>query len=119
MNKLDELEALLSRVLPIRTHDTADYAELCFGEHRTQAMTMDPATWNGIGEGLPTLIALARQSAEQAARVVELEAALRACVDEMTHCGGDGYWHDSAGALHAARDAYNAALAAQEKEQDR
>ena len=79
---LDELVALLNRVLPIRTHDTAAYDELYFGEHQTQAMTMDPATWNGIGEGLPGLIALARQSAEQAARVVALEKALgQICID--------------------------------------
>lgn len=38
----------LAKVSPITTRDTPDYAEVQFGEHQTQAMTMVPNDWQAI-----------------------------------------------------------------------
>lgn len=40
----------LSPFMPITTRDTPDYAEVTFGDHQSQAMTMDPAAWNALTE---------------------------------------------------------------------
>ncbi len=45
---LERLTTALAKVSPIETRETADYAELCFGDHQTQAMTMCPNDWNDI-----------------------------------------------------------------------
>jgi hypothetical protein len=45
---LEKLSAALNKVSPITTRDTPDYAELYFGEHQTQAMTMAPRDWNEV-----------------------------------------------------------------------
>lgn len=47
--------AALERLLPVSYHNTADYAELTFGDHQTQAMTMDPDTWTALNE-LPNAV---------------------------------------------------------------
>lgn len=47
----DEVERLIEALrpfVPISTHDTPDYAELRFGEHQTQAMTMQPNDWQQL-----------------------------------------------------------------------
>jgi hypothetical protein len=38
----------LAKVSPITTRDTPDYAEVQFGDHQTQAMTMAPEDWQAI-----------------------------------------------------------------------
>lgn len=43
--KVKELLGLLAPFLPINARDTPDYAELSFGDHQTQAMTMQPNDW--------------------------------------------------------------------------
>jgi len=56
----EEIVALIDLVkilFPIVVNETPDYAELTFGEHQTQAMTMDPQTWlvlNNLFEHLST-----------------------------------------------------------------
>lgn len=44
-SRIAELEGALKPFLPITVHETPDYAELTFGEHQTQAMTMQPSDW--------------------------------------------------------------------------
>lgn len=53
LQSTDEIVEVLERVkplFPITVNETADYAELTFGEHQTQAMTMDPATWLALND---------------------------------------------------------------------
>jgi hypothetical protein len=45
---LETLIAALAKICPIETRNTPDYAELTFGDHQTQAMTMQPADWDDI-----------------------------------------------------------------------
>lgn len=45
---LERLTGALAKVSPIETNDTPDYAELTFGDHQTQAMTMQPNDWLAI-----------------------------------------------------------------------
>ena len=40
----------LRRILPITVTETPDYAELTFGDSRTQAMTMEPEVWLALNE---------------------------------------------------------------------
>lgn len=47
----DRFKSLLQSmrlIMPISTHNNAEYADIQFGEHPTLAMTMLPETWNGI-----------------------------------------------------------------------
>lgn len=46
--ELRKLIDALAKVSPIETRDNADYADLTFGEHPTQAMTMAPRDWDAI-----------------------------------------------------------------------
>lgn len=46
----------LNRVLPVSVTETPDYAELSFGESKTQAMTLEPETWLALNE-LPAILA--------------------------------------------------------------
>lgn len=46
-----ENKALLSALkpfMPITTHDTQDYAEVRFGEHQSQAMSLAPNDWQAL-----------------------------------------------------------------------
>lgn len=54
-SKIDALIKALEPIMPISTNDTADYAELYFGEHQTQAMTMVPQTWLEINEAFAAM----------------------------------------------------------------
>ena len=48
--KVKELLGLLAPFLPINAVDTRDYAELSFGDHQTQAMTMQPDDWIALSD---------------------------------------------------------------------
>lgn len=62
-----ELEEALNPFLPITINETRDYAELTFGGHQTQAMTMSPAEWRALSEA-------ALSTASPAARAAQPEA---------------------------------------------
>ncbi len=50
-----KLREALGRIMPIRVHDGADYAEVYFSDgtsHSTQAMTMNPQDWRDIAAAL-------------------------------------------------------------------
>jgi hypothetical protein len=55
---IDRLIAALSKIAPITTRDTPDYAELNFGEHHTRAMTMMPDDWLEIEAAYQGLTAI-------------------------------------------------------------
>lgn len=57
---LDGLDIAVGRLLPITTHDTPDYAEVSFGDVRSQTMTMEPEIFLLLN-ALPDLIAAARE----------------------------------------------------------
>lgn len=63
---LERLTTAMRLIMPITTNNTADYAEIAFGDHPTQAMTMIPDTWIGITAAYDAArAALASQSPEQ------------------------------------------------------
>ena len=55
-----DLDLLASRLLPVTTHDTPDYAEVSFGDVKSQTMTMEPEIFLMLN-ALPDLIAAARE----------------------------------------------------------
>ena len=42
----------LSKFMPIEVRETRDYAEITFGDHQTQAMTMAPDDWIALNTAL-------------------------------------------------------------------
>jgi len=80
---IDRIRELFGRILPIETRDTPDYAELTFGDHSTQAMTMDPQTWREIGDALPALLSEYRAQSDYARGI---EDAAEVAKHEMQNC---------------------------------
>lgn len=57
---IEEAVEALRKIMPIRVHDGADYAEVYFADgvtHSTQAMTMNPQDWLDIAAVLAKLTA--------------------------------------------------------------
>ena len=54
--RVGELEGALKPFMPISIRMTPDYAEVEFGEHQTQAMTMDPHSWIGLNDAYGALL---------------------------------------------------------------
>ena len=54
--RVEELEGALKPFMPISIRMTPDYAEVEFGEHQTQAMTMDPHSWIGLNDAYGALL---------------------------------------------------------------
>lgn len=50
LEHLRDLTSALAPFMPITIRDTADYAELSFGAHQTQAMTMNPHDWQELNQ---------------------------------------------------------------------
>jgi hypothetical protein len=46
----DGLMLAITPFMPITTRDNQDYAEVTFGDHQSQAMTMSPAKWIALSE---------------------------------------------------------------------
>ncbi|MBG7616520.1 hypothetical protein IWC96_14675 [Brevundimonas sp. BAL450] len=59
--RVAKVQAALARVLPVVCVDTPDYAEMTFGESRSQAMTVEPDTFLALND-LPALLALLQPS---------------------------------------------------------
>ena len=54
--RVEELEGALKPFMPISIRMTPDYAGVEFGEHQTQAMTMDPHSWIGLNDAYGALL---------------------------------------------------------------
>ena len=54
--RVGELEGALKPFMPISIRMTPDYAGVEFGEHQTQAMTMDPHSWIGLNDAYGALL---------------------------------------------------------------
>lgn len=53
--RCDALVGAVRRFMPITTRDNQDYAEVTFGEHQSQAMTMAPDDWNALNDAFTAL----------------------------------------------------------------
>lgn len=53
--EVEKLREALRPFMPIRVNNTPDYAELTFGEHPTQAMTMQPDDWQRLNDAYAAL----------------------------------------------------------------
>lgn len=69
-----DLDVLASRLLPVTTHDTPDYAEVSFGDVKSQTMTMEPEIFLMLN-ALPDLIAAAceRDGLREALTTIEAD----------------------------------------------
>ena len=54
--RVEELEGALKPFMPISIRMTPDDEEVEFGEHQTQAMTMDPQPWIGLNDAYGALL---------------------------------------------------------------
>lgn len=97
-----ELMTKAAPMFPITTHNGPDYADVTFAEdHSSQAMTMEPDTWNALNELFVSLPAIFDAIQATEARAQGLVEALENLLD-------DGHSFESEG---QARDAARQALA--------
>ena len=71
-----ELMTKAAPMFPITTHNGPDYADVTFAEdHSSQAMTMEPDTWNALNElfvSLPAIFDAIQATEARAQGLVEL-----------------------------------------------
>ena len=80
-----ELMTKAAPMFPITTHNGPDYADVTFAEdHSSQAMTMEPDTWNALNELFVSLPAIFDAIQATEARAQGLVEALEACSQWMS-----------------------------------
>ena len=76
-NPVLAVEQAWSKFSPLEVRETRDYAELSFGEHQTQAMTMAPDDWVALDLAIKALAHLSqgwKPDREAVARIIDAEA---------------------------------------------
>ena len=87
-----ELMTKAAPMFPITTHNGPDYADVTFAEdHSSQAMTMEPDTWNALNElfvSLPAIFDAIQATEARAQGLVEAERerCLEIAKNELIKC---------------------------------